>query len=107
MKKQAHVQATSSESHSESGYQDDSELASSTKAQQAQRERLLKANYLLESGSERLDSSHRIALETEELGSGILRDLRGQREQIENTRDTVEFDFSFFLPHNGIILFLY
>lgn len=56
---------------------------------QAQRERLLKSNYLLESSSSRLDSSHRIALETEDLGTGILRDLRGQREQIEGTRDTV------------------
>jgi hypothetical protein len=28
-------------------------------------------------------------LETEDLGAGILRDLRGQREQIEHTRDTV------------------
>jgi vesicle transport through interaction with t-SNAREs protein 1 len=83
MKKQAHVQATSSESHPESGYQDNSELASLTKAQQAEREWLLKANYLLESGSERLNSSHRIALKTEELGSVILCNLRGQREQIE------------------------
>ncbi|KAA1090418.1 hypothetical protein PGT21_017240 [Puccinia graminis f. sp. tritici] len=87
--KQAHSQATSSELNSDSPYQDDSHLSSSTKAQQAQRERLLKANYLLESSSDRLDSSQRIALETEELGSGILRDLRGQREQIENTRDTL------------------
>ncbi|EGG11441.1 uncharacterized protein MELLADRAFT_41920 [Melampsora larici-populina 98AG31] len=56
---------------------------------QAQRERLLKSNYLLESSSNRLDSSHRIALETEDLGTGILRDLRSQREQIEGTRDTL------------------
>ncbi|KNZ50027.1 hypothetical protein VP01_463g15 [Puccinia sorghi] len=87
--KQAHSQASSSDPHSDSAYQDGTGLGASTKAQQAQRERLLKANYLLESGSDRLDSSHRIALETEQLGSSILRDLRGQREQIENTRDTL------------------
>ncbi|KAH9823804.1 hypothetical protein DFH28DRAFT_225147 [Melampsora americana] len=56
---------------------------------QAQRERLLRSNELLESSSNRLDSSHRIALETEDLGTGILRDLRSQREQIEGTRDTL------------------
>lgn len=93
MKKQAHSQASSSDPHSDSAYQDGTGLGASTKAQQAQRERLLKANYLLESGSDRLDSSHRIALETEQLGSSILRDLRGQREQIENTRDTVQSCF--------------
>ncbi|POW07539.1 hypothetical protein PSTT_08211 [Puccinia striiformis] len=59
------------------------------KKDKAQRERLLRSQQVLESSSNRLDSSHRIALETEELGSGILRDLRGQREQIENTRDTL------------------
>lgn len=33
--------------------------------------------------------SQRIALETEEQGADILRSLRGQREQIQNARDTV------------------
>lgn len=56
---------------------------------QAQRERLLKGTDVLEDGQRRLDDSHRIALETEDLGAGILRDLRGQREQIEGTRDTL------------------
>lgn len=35
--------------------------------------------------------SQRIALETEEQGADILRSLRGQREQIQNARDTVSF----------------
>lgn len=86
--KQAHSQTNGSENLAAYS-QDSPSNHSSITAQQAQRERLLKANYLLESGSERLESSHRIALETEELGTGILRDLRGQREQIENTRDTL------------------
>lgn len=37
--------------------------------------------------------SQRIALETEEQGADILRSLRGQREQIQNARDTVSFWF--------------
>ena len=40
-------------------------------------------------GSSRLENAHRIALETEDVGADILRNLRGQREQIEHTRDTV------------------
>lgn len=41
----------------------------------------------------RLQDSERIALETEEEGAGILNTLRRQREQIENSRDTVYFIF--------------
>ena len=55
----------------------------------AQRQRLLQGTARLEDGSRRLEESNRIALETEDLGADILRDLRGQREQIENARDTV------------------
>jgi len=44
---------------------------------------------LLGIGSRRLENAHRIALETEDVGADILRNLRGQREQIEHTRDTV------------------
>ncbi|KNF01028.1 hypothetical protein PSTG_05661 [Puccinia striiformis f. sp. tritici PST-78] len=87
--KQAYSQANPTELNSDSPYQEESDLSNSTKERQAQRERLLRSQQVLESSSNRLDSSHRIALETEELGSGILRDLRGQREQIENTRDTL------------------
>lgn len=54
-----------------------------------QRQRLLKGTETLEDGSRRLDNAHRIALETEDVGADILRNLRGQREQIEHTRDTV------------------
>jgi hypothetical protein len=43
----------------------------------------------MEIGSRRLENAHRIALETEDVGADILRNLRGQREQIEHTRDTV------------------
>lgn len=55
----------------------------------AQRQRLLQGTNTLEDGSRRLEESHRLALETEDLGADILRDLRGQREQIENSRDTL------------------
>ncbi|KAJ2659208.1 Vesicle transport V-snare protein [Coemansia sp. RSA 1200] len=54
-----------------------------------QRSRLLSGNERLAQGSRRLQQSHRLAMETEAVGSGILTDLRSQREQIVNTRDTL------------------
>jgi len=53
------------------------------------RTRLLAGTSLLEDGTRRLQESQRIALETEEQGSDILSNLRRQREQIENSRDTL------------------
>jgi len=53
------------------------------------RTRLLAGTALLEDGTKRLHDSQRIALETEEQGADILSNLRRQREQIENTRDTL------------------
>jgi len=53
------------------------------------RTRLLAGTALLEDGTRRLQDSQRIALETEEQGSDILSNLRRQREQIENSRDTL------------------
>lgn len=53
------------------------------------RARLLAGTSLLETGTKRLHESQRIALETEDQGAEILRDLRSQREQIENARNTV------------------
>jgi len=53
------------------------------------RARLLTGTAILEDGSRRLQESQRIALETEEQGAGILQSLVGQREQIENARNTV------------------
>ncbi|GAA5898326.1 hypothetical protein JCM8208_006946 [Rhodotorula glutinis] len=55
----------------------------------AQAQRLLSATDKLADGQRRLEESHRVALETEDLGTGILRDLRGQRETLEHTRDTL------------------
>lgn len=53
------------------------------------RSRLLAGTNILEDGSRRLHESQRLALETEEQGSGILSNLRMQREQIEHSRETV------------------
>ena len=53
------------------------------------RARLLAGTTVLEDGTRRLQESQRIALETEEQGADILRSLVGQREQIENARNTV------------------
>ncbi|KAK1236722.1 t-SNARE VTI1 [Marasmius sp. AFHP31] len=54
------------------------------------RTRLLAGTAMLEDGSKRLQESQRIALETEEQGADILMNLRVQREQIENSRNTLE-----------------
>ncbi|KAJ1997553.1 Vesicle transport V-snare protein, partial [Coemansia thaxteri] len=54
-----------------------------------QRTRLLSGNERLAKGSQRLQQSHRIAIETEAVGASILNDLRTQREQIVNTRETL------------------
>ncbi|ORY34731.1 t-SNARE [Naematelia encephala] len=53
------------------------------------RTRLLQGTETLQDGSRRLENAQRIALETEDVGADILRNLRGQREQIEHTRDTL------------------
>ncbi|KAG2369919.1 vesicle transport v-SNARE protein N-terminus-domain-containing protein [Suillus spraguei] len=53
------------------------------------RTRLLAGTTTLEDGTRRLQESQRIALETEDQGAEILMNLRTQREQIENSRDTL------------------
>ena len=58
-------------------------------ASSSDRSRLLAGTALLEDGTKRLQESHRLALETEEQGADILMNLRTQREQIENSRNTV------------------
>ncbi|WFD02612.1 t-SNARE VTI1 [Malassezia obtusa] len=68
-------------------YTDGDEEASGDSAP-SQRQRLLQGTSLLEQGNERLAASTRLALETEDIGANILQDLRGQREQIEHSRDT-------------------
>ncbi|KAK4050078.1 t-SNARE VTI1 [Microbotryomycetes sp. JL201] len=56
---------------------------------QLQRSRLLSTTDKLSEGQRRLEDSHRVALETEVLGADILNNLRGQRDQLEHTRDTL------------------
>ncbi|KAI8379222.1 t-SNARE [Radiomyces spectabilis] len=54
-----------------------------------QRQRLLNGTQQLGNSSQRLQESHRIALETEGIGINILHTLRGQRETMLRTRDTL------------------
>lgn len=61
--------------------------------EQSDRTRLLAGTETLNDGSRRLADSTSLALETETYGADILRSLRGQREQIENARDTVSYPF--------------
>lgn len=55
----------------------------------SQRTRLLQGTQTLADSTRRLEDSHRIALETEDVGADILRNLQVQREGIIRTRDTV------------------
>lgn len=54
-----------------------------------QRKQLLSNNASLDRTLDRLRESQRIALETENIGGNILNDLRAQREQITNSRNTL------------------
>ncbi|VVT45186.1 uncharacterized protein SAPINGB_P000666 [Magnusiomyces paraingens] len=54
-----------------------------------QRQQLLQGTASLERSSQRLRDSQRLANETEQIGANILSDLRGQREQISNARNTL------------------
>jgi vesicle transport through interaction with t-SNAREs protein 1 len=56
---------------------------------------LLGGTAILEQGTKRLQQSQQLALETETQGAEILLSLRSQREQIENSRDTVGRIFAF------------
>ncbi|TGZ84921.1 V-snare-domain-containing protein [Ascodesmis nigricans] len=54
-----------------------------------QRQQLLSGTERLERSSQRLRDSERIARETEGIGGRVLEDLRGQRERIAHTHDTL------------------
>ena len=53
-------------------------------------EKTLKSTERLSSSTWRLNSSHRTALETEGIGSEVWTSLKKQRQQIENTRETLD-----------------
>lgn len=55
-----------------------------------QRQQLLSGTERLDRSSQRLRDSHRLANETEQIGAGILGDLRGQREVIQNTHSMLQ-----------------
>ncbi|RXW19950.1 hypothetical protein EST38_g5910 [Candolleomyces aberdarensis] len=55
--------------------------------ERSERGRLLAGHEVLNDGTRRLQESTSVALQTETYGAEILTTLRGQREQIENSRD--------------------
>jgi Snare region anchored in the vesicle membrane C-terminus/Vesicle transport v-SNARE protein N-terminus len=83
LSREMHAQASRADLFSRAPATSDEPYGSSDRA------RLLAGTTILEDGSRRLHESQRIALETEEQGADILRNLIGQREQIENARNTV------------------
>ena len=62
----------------------------SSDEQDLQRRRLLNSTARIESSTDRLANSHRIALETEQIGAGIIGDLKMQTEQLQRTKATLE-----------------
>jgi len=58
--------------------------------ERGERTRLLAGTETLNDGSRRIADSTSLALETENHGADILRTLRGQREQIEDSRATLQ-----------------
>lgn len=60
-----------------------------------QRQRLLTGTNRLQDASKRLADSHRIALETEEIGAQTLGTLRNQREQIVRANERLDETNSF------------
>lgn len=67
------------------------------------RSKLLDNTARLENASDRLDATYRVALETEELGVGIINNLAQQRETITHARDGLKRTDSN-LKKSGIIL---
>lgn len=86
IQKDLHLSTSRTELFSSSS---DNPYASPDSAEHDQRTRLLAGTHVLTDGTRRLEDSHRIALETEDVGADILRTLRIQRGQIEHTRDMV------------------
>jgi len=58
----------------------------------AQRASLLRGTNTLQDGSARLTDTQRLALESEEIGHGVLGSLRRQGDQLRGTRDTLNSD---------------
>jgi vesicle transport through interaction with t-SNAREs protein 1 len=89
LSKDAHSQLSRSDLLSAAGGVDLSSTSDNPYGPGSDRTRLLAGVETLSDGSRRLIDSQRIALDTETHGAEILRTLRGQREQIENARNTV------------------
>ena len=90
LSKEQHSQAARSDllsSYNKSG----SSNSDDPYGERSDRTRLLAGTETLNDGSRRIVESTSLALETETHGADILRTLRGQREQIENSRNMVRF----------------
>lgn len=70
---------------------------------QDQRSRILAGTSRLNDASRRLEESHRVALETEQIGVSTLETLRNQRQQIMNAGDTLD-DANTFVDRNMRLL---
>lgn len=66
---------------------------------QAQRALLIQGTESLNSASQSIERSNRIAIESEQIGTDIIDNLGQQREQLDRTRDRVRALFRLFSPH--------
>ena len=62
--------------------------------QQSQRSLLLQGQESLSSATQSIERSQRIATETDQIGSEIIEELGGQREQLERSRNRVSVPLS-------------
>lgn len=85
-KRDARAESNRAELLSGSGYRGDDPYHDDDTAFST-RTRLLAGTETLTDSSRRLENAQRVALETEDVGTGILHTLRGQREQLENSRN--------------------
>ncbi|BGP54604.1 t-SNARE VTI1 [Rhodotorula sphaerocarpa] len=69
---------------------DDDDGTSTLSHSAAQRARLLQSTQTLNTSTGRLDNAHRLALENEQVGQGVLSSLVGQRMQLQNTNEHLE-----------------
>jgi len=54
------------------------------------RQKILSGSAKLDESTERLNNAHRIAIETENIGTNVLGEMHGQRRQLEGVRDNLD-----------------
>lgn len=72
-----------------------------------QKQRLLDNSERIERSGNHLNTGYQILLETEEIGSQVLRDLNSQRETIQKSRSRVSIQYNNIIIIYIIIFYIY